>query len=68
MLFDTPLHLSRSLISGFGTKAFLHHSERVPVTNTILVVSNYRSFLDALLLMAGSPATGNGCANGSLSY
>jgi 1-acyl-sn-glycerol-3-phosphate acyltransferase len=52
MFFDTPLHLSRGLLSAFGTKVFLHYSERIPATNRILVVSNHRSFLDAPLLMA----------------
>ena len=52
MFFDTPLYLSRGLLSGFGTKVSIHHWERVPATNRILVVSNHRSFLDAPLLMA----------------
>jgi 1-acyl-sn-glycerol-3-phosphate acyltransferase len=52
MFFDTPLHLSRGLLSAFGTKASLQYSERIPATNRILVVSNHRSFLDAPLLMA----------------
>jgi 1-acyl-sn-glycerol-3-phosphate acyltransferase len=52
MFFDTPLHLSRGLLSAFGTKASIHYSERIPATNNILVVSNHRSFLDAPLLMS----------------
>ncbi len=52
MFFDTPLHLSRSLLSAFGTKASIHYCDRIPATKTILVVSNHRSFLDAPLLMA----------------
>ncbi len=52
MFFDTPLHLSRGLLSAFGTKASMHYCERIPATNKILVVSNHRSFLDAPLLIA----------------
>ena len=52
MYFDTPLHLSYTLLSAFGTKTSLHYSERIPATNRILVVSNHRSFLDAPLLMS----------------
>ena len=52
MFFDTPLHLSRGLLSAFGTKASIHYCDRIPATKTILVVSNHRSFLDSPLLMA----------------
>jgi 1-acyl-sn-glycerol-3-phosphate acyltransferase len=51
MFFETPLHLSRSLLSALGTKASIQYSERIPATSRILVVSNHRSFLDAPLLM-----------------
>jgi 1-acyl-sn-glycerol-3-phosphate acyltransferase len=51
MFFDTPLHLSRGLLSTFGTEVSLHYSERIPATDRILVISNHRSFLDAPLLM-----------------
>ena len=51
MFFDTPLHLSHSLLSAFGTKTSIHYLERIPTTKRILVVSNHRSFLDAPLLM-----------------
>ena len=51
MFFETPLHLSRSLLSALGTNASIQYSERIPATSRILVVSNHRSFLDAPLLM-----------------
>jgi len=51
MFFDTPLHLSRGLLSAVGTKTSIQYRERVPATSRILVVSNHRSFLDAPLLM-----------------
>jgi 1-acyl-sn-glycerol-3-phosphate acyltransferase len=51
MFFDTPIHLSRGLLSAFGTKASIDYTERIPATERILVVSNHRSFLDAPLLM-----------------
>lgn len=52
MTFDTPLHLSRSLLGAVGTNVSLHNTERIPVNSRILVVSNHRSLLDAPLLMA----------------
>ena len=52
MFFDTPLLLSRTLLSAFGTKVSIQHSERIPTNKRILVVSNHRSFLDAPLLMS----------------
>lgn len=52
MTFDTPLHLSRSLLSAVGMDVSLHHAERIPAHSRILVVSNHRSLLDAPLLMA----------------
>ncbi len=51
MFFDTPLHLSHSFLSVFGTKTSILYPERIPTTKRILVVSNHRSFLDAPLLM-----------------
>lgn len=51
MTLDTPLQVSRRLLSAIGTKVSLHHCERIPATKRILVVSNHRSLLDAPLLM-----------------
>jgi 1-acyl-sn-glycerol-3-phosphate acyltransferase len=51
MIFDTPLHLSRGLLAVAGTQVSVRHSERIPSTGNMLVVSNHRSFLDAPLLM-----------------
>ena len=51
MFFDTPLYLSHSLLSAFGTKTSIYYPERIPNTKKILVISNHRSFLDAPVLM-----------------
>ena len=47
-----PLQLSRSLLDATGMSVTLHHLERVPIKNRLLVVSNHRSLLDAPLLMS----------------
>ena len=47
-----PLQLSRSLLDATGMSVTLHHLERIPTKNRLLVVSNHRSLLDAPLLMA----------------
>jgi 1-acyl-sn-glycerol-3-phosphate acyltransferase len=52
MVLDTPLQLSRSLLSAVGTKVSLHHRDRIPANCRLIVVSNHRSLLDAPLLMA----------------
>lgn len=52
MLFDSPLHLSRLLLSALGTHMYTYNGDRVPRDSSVLVVSNHRSFLDAPLLMA----------------
>lgn len=48
---DTPLQVSRRLISAVGTQVSLHHCDRIPATSRLLIVSNHRSLLDAPLLM-----------------
>lgn len=49
---DSPLHISRWLLSLLGTRTFLYHENWVPRDSALLVVSNHRSFMDAPLLMA----------------
>ncbi|MEM9136209.1 MAG: lysophospholipid acyltransferase family protein [Cyanobacteria bacterium P01_F01_bin.42] len=52
MIFDIPLHFSRSLITSFGTQISVRNRERIPASGPMLVISNHRSFLDAPLLMS----------------
>jgi 1-acyl-sn-glycerol-3-phosphate acyltransferase len=47
-----PLQLSRSLLEAAGVSASLHHLERIPTRNRLLIVSNHRSLLDPPLLMS----------------
>jgi len=46
-----PLQVSRSLLDATGMSVRLHHPERIPTRNRLLVVSNHRSLLDVPLLM-----------------
>jgi 1-acyl-sn-glycerol-3-phosphate acyltransferase len=52
MASDSPLQISRLLLSSLGMQTYLYHRDRVPQDSAILVVSNHRSFLDAPLLMS----------------
>ncbi len=52
MASDSPLQISRLLLSAMGVQMYLHHRDRVPQTGSTLVVSNHRSFLDAPVLMS----------------
>ncbi|MCY7278636.1 MAG: 1-acyl-sn-glycerol-3-phosphate acyltransferase, partial [Phormidesmis sp. CAN_BIN44] len=52
MASDSPLQISRLLLSVMGIQMYLHHRDRVPQTGATLIVSNHRSFLDAPLLMS----------------
>jgi 1-acyl-sn-glycerol-3-phosphate acyltransferase len=52
MSFDSPLHISRSLLAALGTRIFVYHEDRIPQDCAVVVVSNHRGFLDAPLLMA----------------
>ena len=49
---QTPLVLSRQLLTLLGTRVFSFHFDRVPRDSAVLVVSNHRSFMDAPLLMS----------------
>lgn len=48
----TPLSLSQQLLDSLGTKASFYYQSRVPQQTGLVVVSNHRSFMDAMLLMA----------------
>lgn len=52
MLFQDPLGLSRLFLTSVGTQLESIHLDRIPRNESILVVSNHRSFMDAPLLMA----------------
>jgi len=49
---DSPLQISRSLLTATGTQMFVYHEDRIPLDCPVVVVSNHRSFMDAPLLMA----------------
>lgn len=48
-----PLLFSQQLLALFGTRLFTYNPDRVPRDGAVLVVSNHRSFMDALVLMQG---------------
>lgn len=52
MADQSPLQMSRSLLTAMGTRLFVYHEDRIPQDSAVLVVSNHRSFMDAPLLMA----------------
>lgn len=52
MSSDSPLQISRLLLSAMGTRMYVSHEDRIPQDSAVLVVSNHRSFMDAPLLMA----------------
>ncbi len=45
------LPLSAFILNSFKLKMFVEHQNRIPENITVLVVSNHRSFMDALILM-----------------
>ncbi|TVQ46072.1 MAG: 1-acyl-sn-glycerol-3-phosphate acyltransferase [Gloeocapsa sp. DLM2.Bin57] len=45
------LPLSALILDSFQVKMFVEHQNRIPQNTTTLVVSNHRSFMDALILM-----------------
>lgn len=52
MSLDSPLQISRLLLSAMGTRLYVSHEDRIPQDGAVLVVSNHRSFMDAPVLMA----------------
>ncbi len=52
MSSESPLQLSRSLITALGTRMFVYYPDRIPHDCALIVVSNHRSFMDAPILMA----------------
>lgn len=52
MSSDSPLQISRLLLSAMGTRLYVSHEDRIPRNGAVLLVSNHRSFMDAPVLMA----------------
>lgn len=52
MSANSPLQISHGLLATLGTKVFRYYGDRVPSDGAMLVVSNHRSFMDALILMS----------------
>jgi len=51
MVDRRPLHISQHILQAAGTRLYVHHRDRVPMDDAVIVVSNHRSFLDACVLM-----------------
>ncbi|MCC5659686.1 1-acyl-sn-glycerol-3-phosphate acyltransferase [Nostoc sp. XA010] len=49
---NSPLEISRALVAALSTQMFRYYEDRIPQDASVLVVSNHRSFMDALVLMA----------------
>ncbi|MEH2289895.1 lysophospholipid acyltransferase family protein [Nostoc sp.] len=49
---NSPLEISRALVAAFSTQMFRYYEDRIPQDASVLVISNHRSFMDALILMA----------------
>lgn len=52
MSANSPLQVSRGLLTAMGTQWYRYYEDRIPQDGPVLVVSNHRSFMDAPLLMA----------------
>ncbi|OUL20316.1 1-acyl-sn-glycerol-3-phosphate acyltransferase [Nostoc sp. T09] len=52
MSLNSPLEISRWSLAALSTRMFRYYEDRIPQDASVLVVSNHRSFMDALILMA----------------
>ncbi|MBE9005503.1 1-acyl-sn-glycerol-3-phosphate acyltransferase [Fortiea sp. LEGE XX443] len=52
MSLNSPLDISRLFLAAFSTQMFRYYEDRIPQDASLLVVSNHRSFMDAMILMA----------------
>lgn len=52
MSLNSPLEISRYFLASLSTQMFRYYEDRIPHDASVLVVSNHRSFMDALILMA----------------
>ncbi|WP_193196380.1 lysophospholipid acyltransferase family protein [Nostoc sp. MG11] len=48
---NSPLEISRAFLAALSTQMFRYYEDRIPQDASVLVVSNHRSFMDALVLM-----------------
>ncbi|MEH1953019.1 lysophospholipid acyltransferase family protein [Nostoc sp.] len=48
---NSPLEISHALVAALSTQMFRYYEDRIPQDASVLVVSNHRSFMDALILM-----------------
>ncbi|MBW4525763.1 MAG: 1-acyl-sn-glycerol-3-phosphate acyltransferase [Phormidium tanganyikae FI6-MK23] len=48
----SPLQVSQLMLMSVGTRMYSYHCDRVPKNCAVLVVSNHRSVMDAMLLMS----------------
>ncbi|WP_341526981.1 1-acyl-sn-glycerol-3-phosphate acyltransferase [Nostoc sp. UHCC 0302] len=51
MSLNSPLEISRAFLAALSTQMFRYYEDRIPQDASVLVVSNHRSFMDALILM-----------------
>ncbi|HLO85181.1 MAG TPA: lysophospholipid acyltransferase family protein [Nostocaceae cyanobacterium] len=51
MSINSPLEFSRAFLALLSTKIFRYYEDRIPNDSSLLIVSNHRSFMDALVLM-----------------
>jgi 1-acyl-sn-glycerol-3-phosphate acyltransferase len=52
MSLNNSLEISRSFLAALSTQMFRYYEDRIPQDASLLVVSNHRSFMDAMVLMA----------------
>ncbi|AFY36358.1 1-acyl-sn-glycerol-3-phosphate acyltransferase [Calothrix sp. PCC 7507] len=52
MSLNSPLEMSRAFLAALSTQMFCYYEDRIPRDASVLVVSNHRSFMDAMVLMA----------------
>lgn len=51
--WDLPLQMSQVFLKAIGTQVSVYSSDRIPTNETLVVISNHRSFLDAPVLISG---------------
>ncbi|MBW4615978.1 MAG: 1-acyl-sn-glycerol-3-phosphate acyltransferase [Desmonostoc vinosum HA7617-LM4] len=51
MSLNSSLEISHWFLAGLSTQMFRYYEDRIPRDASVLVVSNHRSFMDALILM-----------------
>jgi 1-acyl-sn-glycerol-3-phosphate acyltransferase len=52
MSLNSAQLISHAFLAGLSTQMFRYYEDRIPRNASVLVVSNHRSFMDALVLMA----------------